>query len=414
MKGRFFMKRIIGFILAIVMLASTASLLSCGQDASAPEGTVTRLTVDINPSIEFMVDDQNKIISVTALNDDGGILIAGESFIGKTPEEAVELTVRLAADTGYLVKGNVEADENTVKISVSGDTKYADALRKDIESKADQVMKSLDIAGKIEKVEALKTEALAALALETALVTEEEVAEMTDEELYKVISAGRIETALLLTEEMRQAYYTAKDHKIAFAEREETAKVIEAMGGIYTLVHVGYKTALDAYSKAIIAIDEFRYNTLVSPESDYQKSLAELREAKTELLKQKTYTASLDINGEEYTSASITLQMSEETYNKALAAYEQLGATANKALEELVSALREAETYLISLEESFSDDIKAELSAKAKDIEDAMNTYKDNFFAEFEAAHKEDILAMEESLKAQKQELIDSVKNADN
>lgn len=403
------MKKLLSLVLAALMLASVICFTSCGEDA--PAGTVTRMTVDINPSVEFMVDEENKIVSVTALNDDGSILIAGEAFIGKTPEEAVELIVTLASDTGYLVKGNAEADENTVKISVSGDTKYADKLRADVEAKAGEVMERLDINGKVEKVEALKKDALIAMAVETALVTEEEAQDMTEEELYKIISAGRIETALLLTEDMRAAYYAAKEHKISFAEREETAKVIEAMGGVYTLVHMGYKTALDAYSSTIEAIDEFRYNTLISPESEYQKSLASLRDAKTELLQQKTYTASLDINGEEYAAATVTLQMSEETYNKALEAYEKLGEAANAALEELVAAMRQAETYLIQLEEGFSDDIKAELAAKATEIENAMNECKDNFFAEFEAAHKEDILATEEALKAQKQELIDSVKN---
>lgn len=402
------MKRIFSLTLVAILLLSSFSLFACGT-ATAPEGTVTRITVDINPSVEFMVDDENKVVSVTALNDDGSILIAGEAFVGKTPEEAVELTVQLATETGYLVKGNAEADENTVKISVSGDTKYAKQLCEDVTAKAEAVLEKLDVAGKIEKVEALKKEALIAMAVDTALVTESEAAEMSEEDLYKIISAGRIETALLLTEEMRQAYYTAKEHKISFAQREETAKVIEAMGGIYNLVHIGYKAALDAYSSAILAIDEFRYDTLVSPESEYQKSLAALRDAKTELLKQKTYTASLTVGGEEYAAATLQLQLSEENYEKALAAYEKLGELANKALEDLVAALREAETYLIGLEESFSDDIKAELTAKAQDIEDAMNEYKDRFFEEFEEAHRDDILAMEESLKAKKQELIDSV-----
>ena len=62
---------------------------------------MTRVTVDINPSVEFIVDDQNKVVSVTALNDDGSILIAGEAFVGKTPEEAVEMMVSLATETGW-------------------------------------------------------------------------------------------------------------------------------------------------------------------------------------------------------------------------------------------------------------------------------------------------------------------------
>ena len=244
----------------LVVTAAMSLLCACGGGKATPEeGTITRMTVDINPSVEFMIDDENMVVSATALNDDGSILLAGEAFVGKTPEEAVELVVSLAAETGYLVKGNVEADENTVKISVSGDTKYAEQLAAEAEAKAQDVLKSFDIEGKVQQMEALNTEALRAVAASTSLYTEEELAAMDDKQLYAVIAEGRIETALLITEEMREAYYTAKEYKISFAESEEVARIIGEMGGLYKLVHVTYKTALDAYSSAITTLDEFRY-----------------------------------------------------------------------------------------------------------------------------------------------------------
>jgi hypothetical protein len=402
-------KRIVCLSMAIIMLLSSLILVSCGN-AEPEEGTVTRMTVDINPSVEFMVDDEDRVVSVTALNDDGSILIVGESFIGKTPEEAVELMVSIAAETGYLVEGNIEASENTVKISVSGDTKYAEELLKDIEKKASETLKELDINGQIEKVEALNTEALRTLALSTSLYTEEELAAMTDDQLYAIIAQGRVETALLLTEEMRNAYYSAKEYEISFAEREEVAKVIESLGGLYTITHTAYKTSLDLYSSAITKLDELRYELLVSPESEYQKSLVKLREAKVDLLQQKTYVASLEVNGEEYASATATLQLSEENYDKALAAYEELGRQANAAMEALIAQLRQAEAKLIELEDTlFDENIEAKLAEKATEMEANVNAAKDAFFADFEAAHAEDITAIENSLLAKKQELKASV-----
>jgi hypothetical protein len=343
---------------------------------------------------------------VTALNDDGSILIVGETFIGKTPEEAVEMMVTLAAETGYLVSGNAQMTENTVKVSVSGDSKYAEQLMKDISKKADAVLKELDIPGQVEKAEALKIDALREMALATSLYTEEELSAMDEGQLCKVISAGRVETALLLTEEMREAYYTAKEYEISFAQREETAKIIQGLGGLYNLTHVAYKTALDVYSTAITELDQFRYDMLVSPESEYQKSLTKLREAKVELLKQKNYTASLDVNGEEYASATVTLQLSEENYDKMLAAYEKIGTELNASLEALIATLRQAESKLVELEETlFDENIEAKLQEKASDIEAALNAAKDGFFASFEEAHGEDIKSIEQSLMAKKQQL---------
>ena len=90
-------RKLISLLLLCSMLLSVFAFTSCGKDPKPEEGTVSRMTVDINPSVEFMIDDQNKVISVTALNDDGSILIVGESFIGKTPEEATELVFSLAS-----------------------------------------------------------------------------------------------------------------------------------------------------------------------------------------------------------------------------------------------------------------------------------------------------------------------------
>ncbi len=398
-------KRLVSIFMLSILLLITISFTSCSE-AKPEKGIVTRMTVDINPSVEFMIDDQDKIISVTALNDDGSILIVGEVFVGKTPEEAVEMMVTLASDTGYLVQGNTATSENTVKISVSGDTKYAEQLKKDIIEKANDTLKAHDINGKVEKAEALKIDALRHMALSTSLYTEEEISVMDEGQLYKVISAGRIETALLLTEEMRNAYYSAKEYKISFAEREEIAKIIKELGGLYGITHTAYKTALDVYSTAITELDKFRYEMLISPDSEYQKSLTKLREAKVELLKQKNYTASLDINGKEYASATVTLQLTEENYNKMLAAYEKIGTNLNASLEALIAKLKQAETKLVELENTlFDENIEAKLQEKAAEIEANLNAAKDGFFVEFENAHAEDIITIEQNLLEKKQQL---------
>ena len=404
-------RKLISLLLLCSMLLSVFAFTSCGKDPKPEEGTVSRMTVDINPSVEFMIDDQNKVISVTALNDDGSILIVGESFIGKTPEEATELVVKLASEAGYLVEGNVEASENTVKISVSGDSKYAEKLMQDVSKKAESVLAALDIPGKVEKAEAMKLAELRALALETSLYTEEQLAAMDEKQLYQVLAESRVETALLMTEEMRNAYYSAKEYKISFAESEQVARIIEGMGGLYAIAHSSYKTALDLYSTAITELDTFRYDMLVSPESEYQKSLAALREAKVELLKQKNYTASLTVGGEEYASATVTLQASEEDYNKALAAYEKLGTDLNASIETMIAALRQSEAQLRALEDTLFDaNIKAKLSEKATEIENGINAAKDGFFAEFESAHADDLAAIENALLEKKQELKDGIK----
>ena len=404
--------------LCLCLLISMAlPLASCKKsEPTPPEGTYTRMTVDINPSVEFMVDDQNKVVSVTALNDDGSILIAGEAFVGKTPEEATQLVVSLATDAGYLVKGEIHV-ENTdesqkVEISVSGNSDYAKELAKNVKSDVEKYLKDNKITATVESVKAKTLDEMRKVVVEDGLFTEDEVKNMTEEQLYKALAAGRIETAQLLTAEMREAYYRAKDYKISFVEKQATADIISGMGATYKVLMSGYSTALAAYSTSIDALDELRYSLLVDPESAYQKALANLRDAKEDLLKEKKLIFSVKDGDKTYAEISASFKLSEETYNKALKAVEDAGAAANKAMETAIAALREVEAQLKALEEKLreNEDISAKLTAEAQNLEDTLNKAKDNFFAEFEAAHKSDIEKAEADLEAKKQELIAAAK----
>lgn len=400
-----------------LLIGMALPLASCKKsEPTPPEGTYTRMTVDINPSVEFMVDDQNKVVSVTALNDDGSILIAGEAFVGKTPEEATRMVVSLATDAGYLVKGEIHV-ENTdesqkVEISVSGNSDYAKELAKNVKSDVEKYLKDNKITATVESVKAKTLDEMRKVVIEDGLFTEDEVKNMTEEQLYKALAAGRIETAQLLTAEMREAYYRAKDYKISFVEKQATADIISGMGATYKVLMSGYSTALAAYSTSIDTLDDLRYSLLVDPESAYQKALASLRDAKEDLLKEKKLIFSVKDGDKTYVEISASFKLSEETYNKALKAVEDAGAAANKAMETAIAALREVEAQLKALEEKLreNEDISAKLTAEAQNLEDTLNKAKDNFFAEFEAAHKSDIEKAEADLEAKKQELIAAAK----
>lgn len=400
-----------------LLIGMALPLASCKKsEPTPPEGTYTRMTVDINPSVEFMVDDQNKVVSVTALNDDGSILIAGEAFVGKTPEEATRMVVSLATDAGYLVKGEIHV-ENTdesqkIEISVSGNSDYAKELAKNVKSDVEKYLKDNKITATVESVKAKTLDEMRKVVIADGLFTEDEVKDMTEEQLYKALAAGRIETAQLLTAEMREAYYRAKDYKISFVEKQATADIISGMGATYKALMSGYSAALAAYSTSIDKLDALRYSLLVDPESAYQKALASLRDAKEDLLKEKKLIFSVKDGDKTYAEISASFKLSEETYNKALKAVEDAGAAANKAMETAIAALREIEAQLKALEEKLreNEDISAKLTAEAQNLEDTLNKAKDNFFAEFEAAHKSDIEKAEADLEAKKQELIAAAK----
>ncbi len=74
------------------------------------------LAIDINPSIELIVDGET-VVKVKATNEDGAILLSGENFEGQKVELVTEGIVDLAEELGYLTTEN-----DGVKITVSADS----------------------------------------------------------------------------------------------------------------------------------------------------------------------------------------------------------------------------------------------------------------------------------------------------
>ena len=399
------MKRIISLILALALTLGALAIVSCNTPTPA-EGEYTRMTVDINPGVELMVDDEGKVVSVTALNDDGAILIAGEAFIGLSAEEASELFLELARQIGYLV--DTETLENEIKVSISGASEYASKLRENVKSSIQEKLDELDIGATIKQIEEIGESELRALLAKSSSYEESELEEMSKEELYNALSLARTETALLITEDLRNAYLEAKEYEISFIEREETAKVIDQISTLHAAMNTAYKASLNAYKAALDEIEEQRYNNLIAPESSYQQALNALRDKKALVIEKKNELASLEIDTEEYEAKLNELSAIEAQYNGALEALLEIGKTVNDIIDALLAKLRELEAVLVEFENSFSDDIKSVLNEKAGEIELAVNEAKDSFFEAFENEHKSDIEAMEKSLIQRKQALIEA------
>ena len=403
-------KKIAACGLSLALAAGTCALLAgCGGEDSE---AAARMQVDINPSVEFILDEDNKVLSVTALNDDGALIIAGEAFVGKTAEDAVELMVSISTEAGYLVKGDLSAGQDGITISITGDEEAAQKLYDDVKAGIDAFLEESGINAAVERGEALKLDALRALVQKAdPTLTDEEVASMTEEQLLNALKISRIETAQLLTEELREAYAAAKEYDFRFAERQATKDIISGLGSAYQTFLDGYAKALDSYRQAIQAVEQARYDYLVDAESDYQKKLAEVRAQKDKVLEQRKEVAELS-EGAAKDAAEAALAAEEATLQTLEAALELAGDTANAAFGLALSAMKTVENALTELEKTFPEEITTALTESAQQAQDAMNAAKDESFAKFEEAHKEDIEKALADLQARKQALIDANKAA--
>lgn len=399
-------KRIVALLLALSSAFAVCSLGGCKK--KNPEAS--RMTVEINPKVEFILDKDNKVVSATALNDDGAVILAGEaSFNGKTAEEAAEAVVSIATETGYIVKGSATVEDNKINISISGDTSYAKDLYGKVEKKVEKYMKDNGINAKLEKIDALTLEKLKELALKNPERTEDDVKDKTEEQLIAMIKLDRIETAELATEELKDAYFKAKAYQIAIVNREETAKVIEGMGDAYAAALGLYDKALETYGKAIQAMEDTRYKTLVSPDSAYQKLLAELRDKKAEVLKERSITFDVTIDDEKRASAALRLDASEKAYDELVKKIEEIGNQADVAWTQAIDFAKTCETAFEGYKELLpsKEDFEKKLNDEAAKIETTVNNAKNSFFDKFEEAHGADIEKAKTDLEAYKQKLKD-------
>lgn len=387
--------RFSSLLLVLALCLPLLLLVGCGGEK---EEKTSRMTVDINPSVEFILDKDNKVVSVTALNDDGAVIISGEAFVGKTAEEAAQLVVQISTDKGYLVKGEAQLSNRSVKIQITGDKDVAEDLYKNVKKKVEDFSKEHGLDLVAEKVEALNHEALATLAAHcTAGLTKEEAMKKTDEELLALLRASREETKELLSAEMRENYYKMKEAKLELAKNEAILAAIDNGNAAYSQVLASYRDALALLRRAIEKVEEARYTYLISKDSDYQKALAAFMDAKANYNQQKKEVSEMT-EGAAKTAAEATLKIQKIALDGFEATLNSSYRTANSAIDLVVETLKQAEKKLSDLEKEFPEEIKTILENQVKTIDDKVNTAKDAFFEEFEKKYKSSIESYKNSV----------------
>ena len=105
-------KKLISLLLMLSLLLSAGLVLtSCNipdEDVGGdPDSSTTFVNIAINPEISLTVDGAGKVIAAVGENEDGQVLLYGETGIeGATLEAATEKIIKLAIDMGFLSEEN--------------------------------------------------------------------------------------------------------------------------------------------------------------------------------------------------------------------------------------------------------------------------------------------------------------------
>ncbi|MBQ8308799.1 MAG: hypothetical protein IJX96_03095 [Clostridia bacterium] len=387
------MKKLAILCAALTMGMSVSAFVGCNNGAK--EKKVMNLS--LNPEVEFLLDENDKVVSVNALNEEGNLIVSAEVFTGKTAEEAATLFVEVSKETGFLVSGKVNTGENELEISFSGDTEKAKKLYDDVKGKVEEYFSSENITATIEQAAAITEEKLEELVAECAPYLEEaEIKALEYKELLEKLEESRKETAEFYSQELKNAYYEAK----SFVMEQAELQAVKAQADLSTITAGLFDVAYKAYTTAIDTIESTRMTLLVNENSIYQLALKAFREAKADYLNYRNYVASLE-ETELTTAISEQLASYEGLVNSAETALLQTGENANDALDTVKAQVKTAYDSVVGYIEEYS----AKVSQYASEIATKRQEAQTEFFTNFENDYAEAITAAKDNWNAMKTEL---------
>ena len=406
-------KKIIGPVLCCVgalAVVGVVGIATKGFGLFKEKEAKSMVTIDTNPSIELVVDEKDKVVSVRGANDDGKLVLYGEKVVGKDVEKAVEIIIQAEIDTGYIV-ANAQIGANQFSLTVSSDTTVESSeLINSIQNKVKEVCESNNIAIALEESKALARSELEKLALELdPTLTEERVKEMETSQLLTVVKLYQLETVELYNSKLEELYTDVKEFKFDYMSQESTLEAMKTIdGAIANLAITAYESAVNLLKSAQESVETARYNLLVKEDSVYQQQVAAVKDKKQEVLALKNEVAKLE-DGAEKTNKEAALTIALNSLDSAEALLQQAYTNANTALDTVVNALDSAMTSLDSALESFLTayaSVTETVKEKLVEAENKLNESKDQIFADFEekygaevAHYKEEIAARKEAMK---------------
>lgn len=377
--------------------------------------------MNLNPSITFMVDEENKVVSVTGENNEGKMIIVGEEIEGKTLEEAIEIVLKIENETGYLVSGNATVGENNLSFSVTiDDEEIAKNIQERISSTVEKVCEELNVSETVSYVKTTLEQYKQELLAYDSSLTEQELEKMNFEEVYNSLKVNYQEAAVMYSEELIGLYNQSKEYEFKIAENEYTVELIKELGGIKATllesVFTAYDFALEQFENGINALNQLRYESYVAEDSMYQKANTQLQTVKSEVINLKNKVASSEDQTSDEAKALIA-KLDEKIKN-----LDEVTESLTNIKTSVETSINEMEKTLVSLMDKITEvkdsvvamlsiDLEAELTNKANELDTYLNTTKTEFFNKFETKYAEDIEKAKQKLVSYKEELIANNKN---
>ncbi len=380
-------KKVITILLSVILLVSLSLVMVACKDGDGTKKETRQTTVmnvSLNPEVEFILDVNGKVVSVNALNEEGNIVISGEvNFVGKTQDEALKAFVQVTKDNGFLVTGNASADDNQVSVSFSGD--QAQKRYEEAKTALTKAFKDSGITASVESFQAFATDYLDKQIAEAMPYLEAaKIQALSYEEKIATLEESRKETAALYSEQLKQAYYDAKERAV------EAAKLNYVKENANAMAKMALTAAETGYNMAITALENTRKAILLDENSAYQLALKAFRAAKVQYLNYRNYVAGLSVNvsvsgatASGSVDVNLTLANLDAAVDSAEKALNDAYALAEQSFAQAKTAADTAYNAIISAITSADSNCQTYLDQASQNLTTAINNFDTTFAADY-------------------------------
>lgn len=316
-KGKFIALAVMGVVL--VVAAVLLIVLSVqGNEAKAI------MQMSTNPSVQVVLNGNDKVIAEVALNEDGEQLLANVSFMGLSADVAAAKFAEVSAEMGKINSGDASNTNGAVTVNISISAENAEDYKNLAQKAEDAVNKYFSengvFAGAVASVSAdIKT------ALTTMGANAQDFADKTTEELldYAKTTADDLKSvAYELRDDLTTKFETLYNTVLKIAdEAMQTAKeaLDNAPAEVKDTLQQAYDEALKAYNEAKATFDQ-----------QYEEFFKSIQEQSKSILEQIK------------TSAEQAYETSSAAFEEAVNAFKQKSEADREALQQQIADFQES------------------------------------------------------------------------
>ncbi len=339
-------RRIIGYVVASVMILMIAVLMF-GCQKNDPDPNARVMSLSVNPEIEVVLDSNNKVVSVSAENEEGHYILANATFEGKTAEEAAKLFIEVAK-AGGLVEGGVEFE---IELSGANAKKLLDQVKGSVNTYLSENNINVVIDAEIMSKDDLED------MLEDCMkeLTEAEIHAMTEEQIINHLKDMHEQTKDFTSQQMKEVYYDLRLNEIEKAEIQAKLNKLKEISDpiLATAIFSAVQTLEAELANLETTFAQIEENLKMyffdENESEYPDAMAAYVAKKKELMAERLGNADPTVIAQikvEIANAEVAIESVENVIDGALAT---LKTTKSTILSQINTALTTAINVLSNL-----------------------------------------------------------------